>query len=93
MKAREYNSPLIKELLDETTPEEMEQISKQMESIKDLQWFKDRIGKRVYRKNNVCKCPICLDAFENGLIIKDEDHAYYLRDIQNELGLTYQDTK
>jgi hypothetical protein len=30
MKAREYTSPLIEELLNETTPEEMEKISKQM---------------------------------------------------------------
>jgi hypothetical protein len=30
MKAREYNSPLIKELLDETTPEQMMEVEKQM---------------------------------------------------------------
>lgn len=30
MKAREYNSPLIKDLLDETTPEQMMEVEKQM---------------------------------------------------------------
>jgi hypothetical protein len=31
MKAREHNSPVIQELIDETTPEQLEQINKQME--------------------------------------------------------------
>jgi transposase-like protein len=33
MKAREYNSPVIQELIDETTPEQLEQINKQMEKM------------------------------------------------------------
>ena len=57
----------------------------------DLQWFKDRIGKRVYRENNKCRCKICVEVFEIGLIINDEIHAHYLLDCQNELGLIYTD--
>ena len=57
----------------------------------DLQWFKDRIGQRVYRENNKCKCNVCVEVFERGLIIKDEIHAYYLLDCQNELELIYTD--
>jgi hypothetical protein len=33
MKAREYNSPVIQELIDKTTPEQLEQINKQMEKM------------------------------------------------------------
>jgi hypothetical protein len=90
MKAREYKSPLIEELINETTPEELNKIDKQMEQVKDKQWFIDRVGKRIFRKNNNCSCPICLDVFENGLVIGSEMHAIYLYDCQ-ETGLIYYD--
>lgn len=32
-KAREYSSPLMEELIKETTPEELEKINKEMEAI------------------------------------------------------------
>ena len=32
-KAREYSSPLIEELINETTPEELEKINKEMEAM------------------------------------------------------------
>lgn len=59
----------------------------------DLKWFKDRIGKKVYRTKGKCNCMTCSDVFENGLYIEDEMHADYLRVCQNELDLYYFDKK
>lgn len=61
---------------------------------KDLQWFKDRVGKRVYRLTpTTCKCSICLSVLNRGLIIDDDIHAQYLFDCQNEMELIYEDSK
>jgi len=59
--------------------------------IHNLKWFKDRIGKRVYRNESSCKCSFCTFNLENGLVISDELQAQYLFDIQNELRLHYFD--
>lgn len=59
--------------------------------MKTLKWFKDRIGKRIYRNDNECPCDYCKDICVNGLIIKNELHAQYLFDIQNEIGYIYYD--
>jgi hypothetical protein len=56
--------------------------------VHDEQWFIDRIGKRIYRKNNICNCPTCWNVYEEGLIITDKDHAIYLYDCQ-EMDLMY----
>jgi hypothetical protein len=56
--------------------------------VHDKQWFIDRIGKRIYRKNNVCNCEVCTTVHKEGLIITDEQHANYLYDCQ-ELDLIY----
>jgi hypothetical protein len=61
--------------------------------MKDLQWFIDRIGKKIYRENNTCECIVCMDVFKNGLIVMSESHAYYLCDCQYELGLIYKEKK
>jgi hypothetical protein len=58
--------------------------------VHDQKWFIDRIGKRIYRKNNICNCAVCLNVHEVGLIIADEMHAIYLYDCQ-ELDLIYYD--
>lgn len=63
-----------------------------------LQWFLDRIGKRVYRPATTCKCGICADVVENGLIIADVPHAEYLWDVEGEyqangIAIKYFDTK
>ena len=58
--------------------------------VHDKQWFIDRIGKRIYRKNNICNCDICLNIHLEGLIVIDEMHAIYLYDFQ-ELDLIYYD--
>lgn len=59
---------------------------------KRLQWFKSRIGKRVYR-NYSCHCPTCHYAFWHGIIIEDDLHATYLRDCEADLELHYADSK
>jgi hypothetical protein len=59
----------------------------------NLQWFKDRVGKKVYRTKSTCNCMVCYDVFMNGLVIADEFHANYLFDCQNELDLYYFDEK
>ena len=56
--------------------------------VHDKQWFINRIGKRIYRKNNICNCRICVHVHEEGLIIIDENHATYLYDCQ-EMNLIY----
>lgn len=44
-----------------------------------LQWFYDRVGKVVYR-NNYCECPVCVDVYLTGILLKDKDHAAYCYD-------------
>lgn len=69
----------------------MGELNKQHE--KKLKWFKDRIGKRVFRDKNTFDSDTCIEVFENGLIIIDEMHAHYLTDISLELGINYYDEK
>lgn len=59
---------------------------------KRLQWFKSRIGKRVYRTPS-CSCPVCKTVEIRGLIIQDNLHATYLRDCEADLELHYADSK
>lgn len=59
-----------------------------------LEWFTDRIGKRVYReKNTCCDCPSCRDAYKNGVLITDYEHASYLSLIEHEGKLHYFDSR
>jgi hypothetical protein len=60
-----------------------------MNKFKELQWFLDRIGQRIYRENNFCNCEICLETWKNGLIVLDDFHARYLFDCQSEVNLVY----
>ena len=57
----------------------------------NLDWFRERIGKRVYRTEADCRCEICKKVGEIGLIVNDRLHAQYLYDCQNELDLYYLD--
>lgn len=66
--------------------------------MKDLQWFRDRVGKTVYRDDNGCDCDLCQDAKEFGVTIHNEYHASHLFDIQNDyshegINLNYRDEK
>ena len=44
----------------------------------NIEWFKQRIWTRIYRKASSCKCKTCADVTKNWLIIADENHAWYL---------------
>jgi hypothetical protein len=52
---------------------------------KSEEWFKKRIGKRIYRDMQGDKhcCATCQQAAEEGLIILDEQHAIYLAEIDS----------
>jgi hypothetical protein len=56
-----------------------------------IEWFIERIGKRVFRLENFCSCEVCKDVHKNGLIILDKHHADYLLYCQNELKIHYLD--
>ncbi len=45
---------------------------------KTQKWFTDRIGKRIYRDDQGCKCETCADVLKNGLIILGQEHAEHL---------------
>jgi hypothetical protein len=59
----------------------------------DLEWYKERIGKKVYRTASTCPCEVCKKVEDVGLYIADELHANYLYDCQNVLDLYYFDKK
>lgn len=56
-----------------------------------LEWFKDRIGKTIYRDRTSCPCEICEHVYKNGVMVIDDAHAQYLYDCQNELQINYRD--
>lgn len=64
---------------------------------KRLQWFIERIGKRVYRGAVSCACSVCVGVTNNGLVIQDELHANYLWEmegishLESEHPVTYSD--
>ncbi len=63
--------------------------------VKDRQqWFLDRVGKRVFRNEGGCKCPSCLYASANGIVIASEEHARYLDMIEAtpDMEIRYFDT-
>lgn len=59
---------------------------------KNLQWFMDRIGKRIYRYTDTDCCEHCQKVFKEGLVIADSQHADYLYTCQLEMDLVYEDT-
>jgi hypothetical protein len=67
--------------------------------MRQLRWFINRIGKRVYRDNS-CSCHHCVKTEQVGLIIIDEYQARYMFDCQNAFAydakkdvLNYRDKK
>lgn len=60
--------------------------------MKTLQWFINRIGKKIYRDDDNCGCATCNEVVKNGLIVIDRDHAEYLHMVHTE-GIEYRDTK
>ena len=67
--------------------------------MRNLKWFEARVGKRIFRDPNTCKCHVCKDVVDNGLIIVDDSHAYYIYasqgDYKHDIGedLNYRDKK
>jgi glucokinase len=67
-----------------------------MESDKYIlreRWFKDRVGKVVFRTRDSCHCAVCNDVYKNGIQITNQSHALSLHDCEMELNLRYFDTK
>jgi len=58
--------------------------------MKSLQWFINRIGKKIYRDSDNCECSTCKEVVKNGLIIHDKNHAEYLHMVHSE-GIDYRD--
>ena len=57
------------------------------------QWFINRIGKKIYRLTPFECCKACDSAYDNGIVVANENHAYYIYINQNELQLEYGDKK
>ena len=57
--------------------------------MKDKQWFINRIGKRIYRHTDTNCCEHCQKAYKDGIVVNDENHAYYLHICQLGMGLVY----
>lgn len=53
-------------------------------SMKSLEWFQERIGKRIYRDDSGCSCHHCKYIVEHGIIVESEGHAEYMYWTQNE---------
>lgn len=47
-----------------------------------LQWFIDRIGKRIYRNDVMCTCAACEGVYQEGITILDDTHAHWLSDVE-----------
>jgi hypothetical protein len=47
------------------------------------EWFKNLIGKKVYRSSGSCKCNECVSLYKNGMIIVDETHAEVLAETES----------
>lgn len=67
--------------------------------MKSLKWFKNRIGKTIYRDTFGCECEDCKDIIKNGLVISNDFHAESIYDFQNDVmfdekkDLNYRDKK
>lgn len=54
-----------------------------------LAWFMARIGKRIYRLTKTNCCAVCDKVYQEGVVIRDRQHATYIKDVQDELRLIY----
>lgn len=48
------------------------------------EWFRARVGTKVFRNSNGCDCPLCLLTLEKGILVNDFNHANYLYDTETE---------
>jgi hypothetical protein len=59
-------------------------------------WFRDRIGKEIFRTKRTkgtCDCPACMNLYLNGMFINDKTHADYLYIFESETDFKYFDSK
>jgi len=55
---------------------------------KSYEWFKARIGKRIYRDDQGCECDACVRVTKEGIIVTNlHNHAQYLADIDYEYAI------
>lgn len=59
--------------------------------VHELNWFQERVGKKVYRLTKLNCCRVCNHVEKHGLIIENIYHAEYLHEVQNEMRLFYSD--
>lgn len=57
--------------------------------VKKLNWFTDRIGKRIYRNQWTCECYSCVEVEKKWLIIENEMHASYLFDVEGTYAIEW----
>jgi len=50
--------------------------------MRTLKWFKDRIGKRIFRDADGCDCSGCAKVVSDGLVVHNDFHADYLFTLQ-----------
>lgn len=87
-----YDEERIFAQMDGAEHQRQEELKERYE--KRQQWFKDRVGKRIWRNKTSCKCGVCASVYLNGLTPADEIHAMYLNDCESEMPpLKYFDTK
>lgn len=66
--------------------------------MQTLEWFKERIGKRIFRDADGCDCSGCAKVVSDGLVVHNEFHADYLFTLQADfmaegIKLNYRDEK
>lgn len=69
-----------------------------MYTPKTKEWFKERIGKTIYRDATKHCCNTCDHVATHGVTVADEDHAEYLAMIDMDFGAdgvysNYRDTQ
>lgn len=58
-----------------------------------LQWFRQRVKKRIYRDKVKCKCITCIENGDTGILITDIHHAEYLYTISHNIKILYRDVQ
>jgi len=59
--------------------------------MKNLDWFINRVGTRIYRDKVSCRCVICTQVEKDWLIVHDKAHAEYLHMCSWDMWIDYFD--
>lgn len=57
----------------------------------NIEWFEDRVGRKVYTEETLCKCATCKNSHIDGILIKTEEYAWDLFWMGQEI-FVYRDT-